>query len=277
MNFDIDHTSPLISIIMPAYNAEKYIELSIDSVLNQTWSFWELLIINDGSTDATKAKISQFPDPRIKYFEQDNRGVSTARNVGLRLMQGEFFCFLDADDLLPAKSLESRINVFKEKPEVQFVDGAVEERTEDLKCMIRRYLPSFRGNPFKELIRIKPSCFLGQTWMVQRNKQQVYSMPTDQSHGEDLFFFTELARKGGLYDYTRETILIYRRREMSAMSDLNGLDDSYVRILRKLKEWPEVSWYDRYFFWLRSRRIMFLSYLFNKKSLYKAFFSLFKI
>ena len=95
----------LVSIIMPAYNVEKHIASSISSVLNQSYNNWELIIINDGSTDETEQTIKLFKDKRIKYFKKQNGGVSSARNLALIKMQGDYFCFLDADDRLTKNSL----------------------------------------------------------------------------------------------------------------------------------------------------------------------------
>ncbi len=116
----------LVSIIMPAYNAEEYIEEAIRSVLSQTYQNWELFIINDGSTDTTEDKIASFTDERIKYYKKKNGGVSSARNLGLENMKGDFFCFLDADDYFTSNSLESRIAVFKSDKLISFVDGSVD-------------------------------------------------------------------------------------------------------------------------------------------------------
>jgi teichuronic acid biosynthesis glycosyltransferase TuaG len=115
-----------ISVIMPAYNAAKYLRQAVESVLAQDYPHWELIIINDGSTDGTGKIAQSFTDQRVIYLEQPNGGVSTARNAGLARMHGEFFCFLDADDVMPQGSLSSRLKVFKEHPALVFVGGAQE-------------------------------------------------------------------------------------------------------------------------------------------------------
>lgn len=89
---------PLISIIMPAFNAEPYICESIESVLNQSYPNIELIVINDGSTDNTANTISHLMDSII-YIETDNKGVSAARNLGIEQAKGEWLAFLDADDI----------------------------------------------------------------------------------------------------------------------------------------------------------------------------------
>jgi len=88
-----------ISVIMPAYNAEKYIIEAINSVLTQRYDNFELIIIDDGSRDNTAKIIKGYKDKRIKYFHQGNKGVSAARNLGIKHSMGEWLAFLDADDI----------------------------------------------------------------------------------------------------------------------------------------------------------------------------------
>jgi len=106
----------LISIIMPAYNAGKYIKESIESVLNQTYQNWELIIIDDGSTDTTSKVVQPFliNDTRIQYYRQENGKQGKARNAGIKKSKGNLIAFLDADDVwMPAK-LQTQIGVLKQ-------------------------------------------------------------------------------------------------------------------------------------------------------------------
>ena len=98
---------PLVSVIMPAYNSEKYIGKSIESVLAQDYEKFELIIVDDGSKDGTKSIAEQYAknDIRIKLLEQANQGVSVARNKGLDTATGEYVAFLDSDDLWDADNL----------------------------------------------------------------------------------------------------------------------------------------------------------------------------
>lgn len=92
-------STPNISVIMPAYNAEKYIKEAIGSVLSQTFEDWELIVIDDGSIDETPGIVSEFDDPRVIYVRQSNSGEASARNVGLDQARGEYIAFLDSDDI----------------------------------------------------------------------------------------------------------------------------------------------------------------------------------
>jgi glycosyltransferase involved in cell wall biosynthesis len=100
----------LASVIIPVYNAEKYIAATLQSALDQTYENFELLIVDDGSPDRSIEICRQFTDPRIKIIHQENRGVAAARNHGIRSAQGEYIAFLDADDLWLSTKLEKHIN-----------------------------------------------------------------------------------------------------------------------------------------------------------------------
>ena len=105
----------LLSIIMPAYNAEKFISQAIQSILDQTYNNFELIIINDGSTDKTKNIIESFDDKRIRYFENErNEGIVFSRNKGLKLAQGEYIGMLDADDIAYSKKFEEQITFLEQ-------------------------------------------------------------------------------------------------------------------------------------------------------------------
>ena len=100
----------LVSIIMPSYNSEKYIKDSIESVLNQTYPFWELLIVDDCSTDQTVDIIKSFKDERIKLFQNEvNSGAAISRNWALREAKGKWIAFLDSDDLWLPTKLEEQL------------------------------------------------------------------------------------------------------------------------------------------------------------------------
>ena len=99
---------PLVSVIIPAYNYAHYLPFTIDSVVEQTLSDWECLIIDDGSTDNTKDVAEKYTvaDRRIKYFYKANGGLSSARNYGLQMAKGKYVIFLDADDMLEKNNLK---------------------------------------------------------------------------------------------------------------------------------------------------------------------------
>ena len=106
----------MVSIVMPSYNTGKYIAESIRSVLAQTYKNWELIIVDDCSTDDTDTVLTQFDDPRIRYFKNEtNSGAAVSRNRALREVKGRWIAFLDSDDLWHPEKLQKQISFMQEK------------------------------------------------------------------------------------------------------------------------------------------------------------------
>ena len=106
----------LISIIIPVYNAEKFLDETINTVLNQTYKNFELILVNDGSKDKSVDVIKKHNDKRIKLIDnKNNKGAALSRNDGIRKAKGRYICFLDADDLWNKEKLEKQISFMKEK------------------------------------------------------------------------------------------------------------------------------------------------------------------
>ena len=102
----------LISIIVPVYNVEEYLKQCLDSILDQTYRNWELILVNDGSTDSSGLICQEYAekDARIRYYEKENGGLSDARNYGIEQAQGEYLTFVDSDDFLDASHLNVLYN-----------------------------------------------------------------------------------------------------------------------------------------------------------------------
>ncbi len=108
---------PTVTVIIPTYNRCNLLMDAINSVLAQSYKDFELLVIDDGSTDNTKQTIAEIKDNRIKYFYKNNGGVSSARNHGLKNAQGQFICFLDSDDLWPSNFLQTMVSSLQNNPQ----------------------------------------------------------------------------------------------------------------------------------------------------------------
>jgi len=113
---------PLVSVIIPVYNGEDFINEAVENVLSQKYPALEIIIINDGSTDGTEAIIDKLPVD-IRYFTQDNSGPSAARNKGIRDASGEFITFLDADDLWPENNLNIMVDEMLRNPDMEVIRG----------------------------------------------------------------------------------------------------------------------------------------------------------
>lgn len=106
----------MFSVVIPLFNKEKSVPDTIRSVLEQTWSDFELIIINDGSTDTSREKAARFSDPRIQIIDQENLGVSAARNAGIRVSSNPYIAFMDGDDIWEPNYLETQKELIKDFP-----------------------------------------------------------------------------------------------------------------------------------------------------------------
>jgi glycosyltransferase involved in cell wall biosynthesis len=104
---------PLVSIIIPVYNAEKYLKETVESALNQTWKNKEIIIIDDGSTDNSLALANGYQNSHVSILSQQNRGTSAARNRGLKEAKGDYIQFLDSDDLLSPDKIEHQVKILQ--------------------------------------------------------------------------------------------------------------------------------------------------------------------
>ncbi len=110
-----DVSKGLVSIIIPVYNGEKFLKEAVESVYAQTYKHFEIVVVDDGSTDGTVELVKSYPD--IQLIEQEHKGVAAARNNGLSHARGEYIAFIDCDDIWNPDKIEKQINFFKKKPE----------------------------------------------------------------------------------------------------------------------------------------------------------------
>lgn len=116
-------SNPIVSIIVPSYNQGEFLSETLDSVLAQTYPHWECIIVNDGSVDNTEIVAQQYckQDTRFRYFYQENKGVSAARNNAIRKSHGQYILPLDGDDLIAPQYIEKAITYFEKFPETNLV------------------------------------------------------------------------------------------------------------------------------------------------------------
>jgi glycosyltransferase involved in cell wall biosynthesis len=132
---------PKVSVIIPTYNSASYIIEAVESVLNQTYKDFEVIVVDDGSTDNTHTLLEPYLD-RIMYRFQENRGESIARNEGIRIAQGEYITFLDSDDWWMPSKLERQVPLMEAIPEAVLAYAysiTVDDKSQPIK---------FRGRPY---------------------------------------------------------------------------------------------------------------------------------
>lgn len=181
---------PLVSIITPMYNSEKYIGKTIESVLNQTYKNWEMLIINDCSTDngADIVKKYQKLDKRIKLFNNSiNKGVSYSRNYGIEIATGKYIAFLDSDDLWKNNKLQKQIS-FMEENDIILSYSAYEKINED--GSKRGIIKVPKVLDYTELLK---NCLIGLLTSVYR-KEDLRDFRFSDNKCEDYIFWLEILK-----------------------------------------------------------------------------------
>lgn len=119
--------SPLVSVIIPVYNGEKFLAEAINNVIAQNYQPLEIIVVDDGSTDKTAQIATEFREV-IHYIYQENQGPATARNTGIKLAQGEIIAFLDVDDLWSENKLQIQVNYLVNNPNIALVQGLIQQR-----------------------------------------------------------------------------------------------------------------------------------------------------
>ena len=161
---------PKIAVIIPAYNQSQYLGQAIQSVLQQTFTDWEAVIVDDGSDDETRSVALSFKDPRLRYVYQENRGLSGARNTGIRNSTAPYLSFLDSDDMFLPEKLALLLDVLEARPELGLVAGPavpVDEHGKRVGKIMDTPLPELPerlllGNPLHV-----GSVLLRRNWQVQ--------------------------------------------------------------------------------------------------------------
>src|SRR4028119_2409178 len=136
---------PKVSVIIPAYNAMAYLPETLESVLNQTFTDFEVLIINDGSSDGIVEWASEIKDSRVKLISQENQGLSGARNTGIWSSQGEYLAFLDADDIWEPTKLEKQVQCLEEDNNIGLVSSWVSSINESGDILETYKISNFTG------------------------------------------------------------------------------------------------------------------------------------
>lgn len=190
---------PKVSVIMPVYNGELFINRAIDSLLSQSFHDWELVVVDDGSTDRTPQILEQYTDTRIRVFRQANRGEAGARNTGLKHMSGLYMAFLDADDLYLPTALEDLSTYLDTHPQydVVFSDGYICDHEDRQLMRLTEVRPGiFTGNILNPLVMSPSVITVPVCTMTRVSKVREHDLFFDEENnliGTDWDFWIRLA------------------------------------------------------------------------------------
>ncbi len=240
---------PAISVVIPAYNSEDTISETIESVLEQTFSNFELIIVNDGSTDKTLEIISRFLDERIKVISQENSGPQRSRNVGAKNAQGKYIAFLDADDLWTANKLELQFKALENNLKASVVYSWTNVIDQNGQFSRRGGRCKRKGNVFFDLLL---SNFLesGSNPLIRLDAiENIGGFDERIVAAQDWDLYIKLAEKYS-FECIPEVQVLYRKRldSKSWSKNIKRQEEGLLQILRKhISSNKELEKYRKYF------------------------------
>lgn len=231
---DHSETAPAVSVIIPAYNAAKYIGEALSSVFDQTYGSFEVLVINDGSPDTDDLERELQPYAAdIQYIKQENRGAAAARNAGLRAATGEFIAFLDADDKWAPNFLEKQLELLKDTNADLVFSDAVFFGESPLAGRTFMELQPSRGDVTPEKLLAVEVTVLTSTVLVRKAPViEVGLFDESFRRGHDFDLWLRLAKRGARFAYQRKILAYYRILE----SGLSGGTISQLERTRAVLE-----------------------------------------
>jgi glycosyltransferase involved in cell wall biosynthesis len=227
---------PAVSVITPAYNAAPFIAETLDSVRGQTLDDWELVIVDDGSTDGTTDLIADYQerDGRIRLLHQANAGPSSARNHAMRAARGAFFAFLDSDDTWEPQYLERQLAVFREYPDTHLVTGVARYRggPRDGRPM-RPFASGYPVLALRDIIEDDTAVFI-MTLFRREVFDTIGGLDESQWRSEDYDFWLRAAVSGFVFRRNPQPLGRYRVREGSLSQNtvdmLRGILQTYDKV-----------------------------------------------
>ncbi|MBC1564867.1 glycosyltransferase family 2 protein [Listeria booriae] len=219
----------MISIIMPAHNAEAHIQAAIDSVLAQSWTDFELLILDDCSTDQTVALVQAYTDPRIRlYMLEENLGAAGTRNYGIRQAKGRYIAFLDSDDCWKPKKLELQ-RAFMQENKAALSYTAYDVMSPDGE-RITGHVDVPESVTYRYLLR---NTIIGcLTVMIDTKQTGLVQMPIFKG-AEDTATWLSILKKGHVAKGLTEPLALYRKGNASLSSNKFQMAKHIWQVYRK--------------------------------------------
>lgn len=224
---------PKISVIIPAYNAMNYLPDTLDNLLKQTYNDFEIIIVNDGSSDSIKQWFSQLQHRRVKLIFQENQGAGIARNTGIINAKGEYLAFLDADDIWESTKLEKQVRILEENPKVGLVYSWVEYISETGQSTGRIVKHQAEGNVWETLIqRNLVEC--GSVAMVRRSCFDNIGIfdKNLSSFVEDWDMWLRIAERFA-FKVIKQVLVYYRQHPNGGSKNWQAMEENYKKVIEK--------------------------------------------
>ncbi len=232
--------NPKVSVIIPVYNAESFIEETLESALAQTYKNIEIIVVNDGSTDGSYKKIKPYL-PSIKYISQENKGVSSARNNGIRQSKGELIAFLDSDDVWVPEKLQIQVEYLNENKNTAFVHSNIKYINESSQLISPEtdFVPGISGMCFRELF--EGNKIATSTVVIRKDcLERVGYFTENITFAEDYELWLKMAKHFPI-GYLDQPLLRYRVHLANATVCNQGNEEYYLLkvILNVLNEYSD--------------------------------------
>lgn len=230
---------PLVSVIMPAYQAAAHIGAAIQSVLAQSWQNFELLVIDDGSTDSTREIVEGFVDPRIRYAHKTNGGEADACNFGLKMARGELIAWLDADDLYYPDCLEMQVDRLLADPDLSlvYVDLDLVDAHGQTTGTVWRYEDLSRSEMVGRLFQHGRSCIPGRASTMGRKALYNLLGPFDtaRSVSTDYDFLVRLVQRRDIrFRHIDRVLYRYRQVETGSSKGITERNRNVIAIMKNM-------------------------------------------
>jgi glycosyltransferase involved in cell wall biosynthesis len=226
---------PKISVIIPTYNRSELLKEAIKSVLNQSYSDFEIIVVDDGSTDDTRAVVTSYNSSKIIYFFQENRGRSSARNRGIKLARGEYVAFLDSDDIFMPNKLELQAGFLDENESYGMVYSYAKNVDEDGQCLAHHYDGNLSGLVYPDMLFIKNNFITTPTVMVRAKiLSEIGGFDIKMHMCEDLDLWRRIARKYKVMQLTEVLahVRIRSHEKPDIIELLDGRTNYYTNAIR---------------------------------------------
>lgn len=227
----------LISIIIPCYNAEKFIKETIESVIVQTYSNWELIIVDDGSSDESIAIISTYlNDKRIKLISQKNSGVSVARNSGATYAKGNFLCFLDADDVWERNFIQESLFVLT-KHKSAIMANCDSKAIDQNSNILKQKFEAHEGDVFRDVLLFKSNrvTFPSSIMVKVEEFKTLGGFDVSLSNVADKYFYLSIAKQGEIVRINKQ-LLLYRIHSNNMHSNVQLMERDYLLFMLKIEQ-----------------------------------------
>ena len=229
-----------VSIILCFYNEEKYLAKAIDSVLAQTYSNFELIIINDGSSDSSDEIVKGYQDDRIRYtVNKENKRLAYCRNRGLELATGDYVGFFDGDDIMMPEKMECQVRYLKEHEDIMLVSGGYAYMDGNGNVDKNTVIPKYRSSDQIKAFMLFGNCIAAGAALFRREIIDRYPVRFDETNkaSEDYRFWIDMLPYGKVAN-VEESFFHYRINHGSKSSVIVKKDESaYDRELRKVLEY----------------------------------------